>query len=118
MIKHRISYVHIMSKQVRYTVTAVINKPEVLPEYIAWLNAGHAQALIDAGALSAEVSVLEVAENEEIKAEASYVFPSREVLQAYFDGPAQLLREDGKVRWMDTGKISFSRRIATIELAL
>lgn len=107
-----------MSKQVRYTVTATMSNPNVLPEYIAWLNAGHAQALIDAGALSAEVNVLESAENEDIAAEATYVFPSRESLQAYFDGPAQLLREDGKVRWMDTGKIRFSRRIATIEIIL
>lgn len=107
-----------MSKQVRYTVTAAISNADVLSEYLAWLNAGHAQALIDAGATSAEVSVVETLEGEDLMAEASYVFPSRESLQAYFDGPALLLREDGKVRWMDTGKIRFSRRIATIEIVL
>jgi hypothetical protein len=103
-----------MSK-VRYTVTGTLREAEVLPEYLAWLKGGHAQALVAAGALSAEVNVLEVEAGESTKVEATYVFPSRESLQAYFDGPAAELREDGKVRWMDTGKISFSRRIAVID---
>ena len=107
-----------MSPQVRYTVTASMANREILTEYIAWLKAGHAQALIDAGALSAEVSIINTEESEGIKTEASYVFPSQESLQAYFDGPAQELREDGKVRWLDTGKISFTRRIAKIDFTL
>eukprot|EP01032_Pedospumella_encystans_P011093 gene11093-12926_t len=104
--------------QVRYTVTASMATQEILVEYIAWLKAGHAQALIDAGALSAEVNVIDTEEGEGIKAEATYVFPSQESLQAYMDGPALALREDGKTRWIDTGKISFARRIAKINFVL
>jgi len=104
--------------QVRYTVTASMASQEILVEYIAWLKAGHAQALIDAGALSAEVNVIDTEESEGVKAEATYVFPSQESLQAYMDGPALVLREDGKTRWIDTGKISFTRRIAKINFVL
>ena len=107
-----------MSQHVRYTVTASMATQDILVEYIAWLKAGHAHALVDAGALSAEVSTLNTEEGEGIKAEATYLFPSQESLQAYMDGPAQTLREDGKTRWIDTGKITFVRRIAKIEFVL
>ena len=62
--------------------------------------------------------MLETDGSEGIKVEATYVFPSRESLQAYFDGPALALREDGKTRWMDTGKINFARRISSIEFTI
>lgn len=101
--------------KVRYTVTGTLASKDTLSEYVDWLKGGHIQALVAAGALSAEVDVLETEENENVKVEATYVFPSRESLQAYFDGPAAELREDGKVRWVDTGKISFSRKIAAIQ---
>lgn len=104
--------------KVRYTVTANIGTKEVVEEYLEWLKAGHVQALIDAGALSAEINVVETEPTEGKKVDATYVFSSREALQAYFDGPAAALREDGKVRWMDTGKINFSRRIATIDFVI
>ena len=104
--------------KVRYTVICSIAQAETLPEFLAWLKGGHAQALIDAGALSAEVSVLETEANEGIVVDAAYVFPSRESLQAYFDGPAAELRVDGKTRWIDTGKVSFSRKIGAIDFEL
>jgi len=103
-----------MSSQIRYTVSAAIISKEVRDEYLAWLKSGHAQALITAGALSAEISIVDTEESEQPKVEATYVFPDRETLDSYFSGPALALREDGKTRWIDTGKISFSRRIAVI----
>ncbi len=105
-------------EKIRYTVTANLASKDVLPEYLDWLKGGHAQALITAGALSAEISIIDVEEGENPRLEASYLFPSREVLQAYMDGPALLLREDGKTRWMDTGKIVFSRRFAVVAFEL
>lgn len=101
--------------KVRYTVTASLVSKYTLPEYVDWLKSGHVQALVTAGALSAEVNTLEVESDEQTKVEATYVFPSRESLQRYFDGPAALLREDGKTRWIDTGKVTFSRKIATVD---
>jgi hypothetical protein len=99
--------------KVRYTVTANVASKDTLGEFLEWLQGGHVQELVKAGALSAEVDVVE-SDSGATVAETTYIFPSREALQAYFDGPAAALREDGKVRWIDTGKISFSRRIATI----
>jgi hypothetical protein len=107
-----------MTQRVKYTVFATIRSKEVVTEYIEWLNAGHAQALIDLGALSAEVVIVETEEGEDFKVEASYIYPSREALQAYFDGPAATLRVDGKTRWMDTGKITFARSVSTIQFSL
>lgn len=101
--------------QVRYTVYAAIQTQEVLKEFVDWLKGGHMQALIDAGALSGEIAIVE---SDTIKVEVHYIFPSRSVLQAYFDGPALLLREDGKTRFIDTNKVVFSRSIATIEHTL
>lgn len=100
--------------QVKYTVYATVINSDVLKEYVDWLESGHAQALVDAGALSYEIKVLDVAEGESPKVEAAYIFPSKEVLDAYFEGPALLLREDGKTRWIDTEKVSFSRNIENI----
>jgi hypothetical protein len=107
-----------MSTKVRYTVTANVGNKDILVEYIAWLKSGHAQALITAGAVSAEISIVDVEDGASPVVEATYVFNSREDLQAYFDGPALALREDGKTRWIDTGKVLFSRRIATIDFAI
>jgi hypothetical protein len=107
-----------MSLKVRYTVTANVINKDTLVEYINWLKSGHAQALITAGALSAEISVVDVEEGASPVVEATYVFNSREDLQAYFDGPALALREDGKTRWIDTGKIAFSRRISSIDFSI
>ena len=101
--------------QVRYVVSAVIQSQEVLTEFVDWLKGGHMQALLDAGALSAEIDIVE---GDCIKVDIHYIFPDRATLQAYFDGPALLLREDGKRRFIDTNKIIFSRSIATIESTL
>jgi hypothetical protein len=91
---------------------------DTLPEYIEWLKSGHAQALITAGALSAEVNIVDVGGSDLPVAEATYLFRNREDLQAYFDGPALVLREDGKTRWIDTDKISFSRKISVVSFVL
>jgi hypothetical protein len=60
------------------------------------------------------VIVLEREADNVIRVESSYIFSSREALQAYFDGPALALREEGKKLFIDTGKVSFTRRIGEI----
>jgi Domain of unknown function (DUF4286) len=97
---------------VRYTVTATLSSPSVLEEYLDWLRNGHVQAVVAGGAEVAEVCVVD--DPDKTQVDSSYVFPSREVMQAYFDGPAIALREDGKLKFVDTGKVTFARRISEI----
>ncbi len=106
-----------MSTKIRYTVMATIANKDVVPEYIQWLQNGHVQALVDAGALSAEISQVDTAEGDDFKVESTFIFPSREVLQSYMDGPALALREDGKTRWIDTAKVAFARKFAEVKFA-
>ena len=78
---------------------------------------GHVQGVVDSGATSAEVIVLE-SDDGSVRVESSYIFPSRAAFQAYFDGPAIALREEGKALLIDTGKVSFQRRIGEIVFKL
>lgn len=103
-----------MSKCVRYTVTATPINNEVRDDYRLWLKNGHVQALIEVGAISADIAIVDTEENELPKVETSYVFPSREALETYFNGAAIALRGETKTRWIDTAKVSFSRRITSI----
>jgi len=77
------------------------------------LRYGHVQSVVEGGAESAEVNILE-SDDGSVIVESTYIFPSRDVLQAYFDGPAIPLREEGKRLFVDTAKVTFSRRIGEI----
>ncbi len=70
--------------------------------------------MINGGALSGEIDILEREGDSPIRLEATYIFDTREALQAYFDGPALALRQEGKELWIDTGKVTFERRISKI----
>ncbi len=67
--------------------------------------------------MTAEINILE-SDDDVVRVESVYTFSSRASLQAYFDGPAVSLREEGKKLFIDTGKISFSRRIGEIIFSL
>ena len=57
----------------------------------------------------------DVAEGESPRVESCYLFPSREILVAYFDGKAAVLREDMKRMFIDTGKATaVTRRIGLV----
>jgi hypothetical protein len=102
---------------VYYTVNATINidTETNLQRYVDWLKNGHVQAVVACGAVSGDVVVLErEGENGPVQVESVYVFPSREMLQGYFDGPALELRKEGKELWMDTGIVMFRRSIGTV----
>lgn len=50
--------------------------------------------------------------------ESCYLFPSRKILVAYFDGAAAHLREEMKLKFMDTGKVvNVSRRIGFVSFS-
>lgn len=71
--------------------------------------------MIAGGALTAEINLME---SDSIQVESVYTFASRQSLQEYFDGPAIPLRDDGKKKFIDTGKVSFTRRIGEILFTL
>ena len=61
------------------------------------------------------LSSIDVADGEMPRVESCYLFPSRAILVAYFDGAAAVLREDMKRTFMDTGKVtSVTRRIGLV----
>jgi len=101
-----------------YAVTATINDRATARDYLAWLAEGHTAAVIDGGAESARVIVLDHDDgaNDEAaptRIETQYVFPSREAFAAYEAGPAIPLREEGKRRFATRG-IAFERRSGKI----
>lgn len=99
---------------VHYRVTAEILAIDYLEEYVEWLKNGHVQAVCDAGATHADVSLLDDDDSNLIRVVSAYIFPSREALEAYFKGPAITLREEGVKLFVETGKIRFSRTIGDI----
>ena len=101
---------------VYYTVTATIANPAAdLQAYIDWLNSGHVAAVVATGALSGDVVLLDSEPGASVEVESVYVFPSREALQAYFDGPAITLRKEGVELWIETQKVTFRRRIGVVQ---
>jgi hypothetical protein len=95
-----------------------------MDEYLGWLKGGHVQALIDeGGALSGEVVLLDstsataTCTSEGVSRVASnYIFPTREVLDAYAGGEvAARLRGEGVSMFVDTQKVvSFERLVGPV----
>lgn len=89
-----------------YSVTATIEHPAVAREYTEWLLHGHTDAVIRGGALSARVIRLD---DESIRIETQYLFPSRGAFSDYEAGPAVELREEGRRLFAGRG-VAFERR--------
>ena len=101
---------------VRYTITANIEHAEDVEAYVDWLENGHVQASKANGALSVEGSRLDPCDTSGItRIESSYVFPSRDSLQRYLEGPALVLRKEGMERF---GHIRRDRRVGSIDFAI
>jgi hypothetical protein len=93
-----------------YTVTATLPDPGTLDEYVAWLAGGHVAAVLAAGALGAEIIVLD----EGLRVETRYTFPDRASLDHYQAGPAVALRAEGWVKFGSRPGITFERRIGRV----
>ncbi len=94
-----------------YAVTATIGDAALRDEYVGWLTGGHIEAVIAGGAESARLVVLDG--DGPARVETQYVFPSRDVFEAYQAGPAVPLREDGVRRFGGRGVV-FERRIGEV----
>ena len=89
-----------------YTVRCEFPDDAIREEWLSWLLDGHAQALLDAGALSAEV----IADaSDPLRLEVRYVFPSRAAFQRYETKYAPALRNDGLNRFPPHLRIRYQR---------
>ena len=89
----------------RYVVTAILLNQELATEYASWIQGGHMQDVVNlGGATSAEMVVLDSSDGR-VHVQSSYLFPSRAAYDAYQVGAAVALRAEGKLLWVDTGKV-------------
>jgi hypothetical protein len=98
---------------VAYTVAATFPDPAVRDRYIAWLEDGHVDAVIEAGASSAMiVRITDPADPPSV--EVRYIFPNADVFDRYLRLHAPDLRAAGlRLFGPETG-VRFSRSVGTI----
>jgi hypothetical protein len=104
--------------QLMYSVTAAM-ADSLKAEYIAWLNDGHIQTVVDDGkARSARVVDLG-SEDGTSKVCSIYVFRSKAAYDEYDARVAPGLRADGKARFIDNPdkQVVFSRAFENISAA-
>lgn len=98
---------------IAYTVTATLPNEASRTAYIEWLENGHVDAVLEAGADAAMiVSVDEPA--QPIRVQTRYVFATRETLEHYLAHHAPALRADGLRRFGPETGVTFSREIGRV----
>jgi len=100
-----------MASRILYMVTATLPDAETAREYIAWLEDGHVDQVIEGGAHSGMIVRLE---GEPVRVETHYVFATRARFDEYVAKHAPALREDGLKRFPPERSIQFERRIGEI----
>jgi len=111
-----------------YAVTATLPDEQTAREYLAWLEDGHVDAVIDAGAHSGMIVRLDPDPpemfpdspsdtppgNPRPRVETQYVFATRERFDRYVQRDAPALRADGLKRFPPERGIVFARRTGVI----
>lgn len=82
-----------------YTVTAEFDTLPVADEWVRWLQEGHLQAVLDAGALEATLVRLEPSPEAPLRFEARYLFATAADFARYEAGPANELRAQGQTKF-------------------
>lgn len=100
-----------MAKRILYTVTATLPDEPTAAEYVAWLEDGHVDEVIAAGAHSGMIVRLE---GSPIRVQTQYVFSTRETFDRYVQREAPALRAEGLKRFPPERGIAFSREIGEI----
>ncbi|MEC9374687.1 MAG: DUF4286 family protein [Planctomycetota bacterium] len=100
-----------MARSILYMVTATIPDEKTARDYIAWLEDGHVDQVVDGGAHSGMIVRLE---GEPIRVETHYVFATRQRFDDYVKKHAPALRADGLKRFPPESGITFERRIGEI----
>jgi len=102
------------SGELLYGVIATLPDAAVAREYVAWLDGGHVQGVLDGGASASLVVRLD---GEGFRVASLYTFPNRAAFDAYERDHAPALREDGRRRFGDRG-VEFERVLGDVTLHL
>jgi hypothetical protein len=103
-----------MAKRIHYRVRATLPSEEIAREYVAWLEDGHVDDVVDAGAHSGMIVVVEAEGGESIQVETHYVFATRARFDEYLTRHAPRLREEGLDRFGSETGVVFERTIGEI----
>jgi hypothetical protein len=98
---------------IAYTVVATLPGEDVASEYIGWLESGHLDAVLEAGAANAMIVRIQDPPAP-IQVETRYVFPTREVFERYLREAAPALRAEGQARFPPHRGVTFTRRIGVV----
>ncbi len=101
-------------KPICYMVTATFPSPGLADEFVAWLEDGHIQQVIDGGAESGTIVRLDPDDSGKARVMAQYTFASREKFDTYVATHAPALRADGLKRFGPERGVTFERRLGTI----
>ncbi len=100
---------------IAYTVIATLPDERTREEYLTWLEDGHVDAVIAAGAHSAAIIRLDRGTpRDPIVVEVRYIFSTREVLDKYLKDSAPALRAEGLKRFPPERGVSFRRTVGEI----
>lgn len=98
---------------IAYTVAAVFPSRDLALEYVAWLEDGHIDEVIQGGAHSA--MIVRITEPEiPIRVEVRYIFSNRGVFDTYLAQHAPALRAQGLKRFPPERGIRFERTLGDV----
>lgn len=102
-----------------YSVVATLPNQKVADEYVTWLEDGHVDAVIDAGAHSAMIVRMEREPGDGLPADArqvmtQYVFSTRETFDRYVATAAPILRAEGMKLFGPDRGVTMKRSIGRI----
>lgn len=111
-----------MPARIAYMVTALLPDEATALEYIAWLEDGHLDKVIEGGAHSAMIVRLDgdsgggggSGGSGGARVETHYVFATRELFDRYVEKTAPILRAEGLRQFPPERGVRFERRLGVI----
>lgn len=101
--------------RIAYTVIATFPDQRTMDEYIAWLEDGHIDQVLERGGHSAMIVRLDRAQAKDpIRCEVRYLFSTRENFDRYVEHHAPALRADGLKRFPPDRGIRFERTVGEV----
>ena len=101
---------------IAYTVACNFNEPLVAEEWIAWLREEHLAQVIAAGALDAEVILVEHTAGSSGRCEVRYHFADRKSFALYERDHATRLRAEGLKRFPPERGLSYERSLGEVRI--
>jgi hypothetical protein len=98
---------------IAYTVIATFPDRQTADEYIAWLEDGHVDQVIEHGAHTA--MIVRVSDPATpIQVECRYIFSTRQAFDRYVSEYAPALRAEGLERFPPQRQVRFERRVGEV----